>query len=246
MLNSYFIKQGIKEAEIESFIRKEFPVGDYSRIDLQRTPLGTKIVIYTNKPGKIIGRGGKNINDITEAVKKNFNLENPQIDVKMVDNPNLDASIVAKQISSALEKGYNFKKIGNLTLKRIMSAGAIGAEIIISGRISGGKGMKGRFIEGYLKRSGDTAKKLVDYALEEANTKPGKIGIKVRIMKEFIDITGERRKTFEKPKDAVKVEAELIEEKEKEIKKIESAKKETKKTKPKTKRKKVKKPSDKK
>ena len=214
MLKQYFIKQGIKEVEIEKFIRKEFPMGDYSKVELQRTPLGTKIVIYTNRPGKIIGRGGKNINDITDAVKKKFGLENPQLDVKMIKNPDLDAKIVAKQIASALEKGYNYKKIGNLTIKRIMDAGAIGAEIIISGRISGSKGMVGRFTEGYLKHCGDPAKKLVDYALEEAITRPGKIGIKVKIMKEFMDITGEIRGKVEKVDiKHIDTEAELIAEK---------------------------------
>ena len=117
MLKKYFVKQGIKEAEIEEFIRSNFPLGDYSRTELQRTPLGIKIVIFTNKPGRIIGRGGKNINAITDAIKKRFDLENPHLDVKLVENPNLDASIVSKQIASALERGYNYKKIGNLSLK---------------------------------------------------------------------------------------------------------------------------------
>ena len=84
MLKKYFVKQGIKEAEIEDFVRSTFPLGDYSRTELQRTPLGIKVIIYTNKPGRIIGKGGKNINDITEGIKRRFNLENPQVDVKMV------------------------------------------------------------------------------------------------------------------------------------------------------------------
>jgi small subunit ribosomal protein S3 len=199
MLKDYFIKQGIKETEIEKFIRTQFPFGDYSRTELQRTPLGIKIIIYTNKPGRIIGRGGKNINEITEMIKKRFGLENPQIDVKAVRNANLDAMIVAKQIASAIERGYNYKKIGNLAMRRVMDAGAIGVEIIISGRLTGagGKSLTGKFIEGYLKHCGQPAKDLVDYGFDEANTKPGKVGIKVKIMKEFMDITGEIRKTVE-------------------------------------------------
>jgi small subunit ribosomal protein S3 len=190
LMKEHFVNQAIKEVEIEEFIKTEFPQGDYSATELQRTPLGIKIVIYTNKPGRIIGKGGKNINDMTEAIKQRFNLENPQIDVKVIRNPNLDAKIVAKQIASALEKGYNYKKIGNLTLKRIIDAGAVGAQIIISGKLGGGKGMTGKFVEGYLKHCGQPAKELVDYGFEEAQTKPGKIGVKVRIMKEFQDITG--------------------------------------------------------
>ena len=210
MLKQYFVKQGIKEAEIEEFIRNSFPAGDYSRTELQRTPLGIKVVIYTNKPGKIIGKGGKTINSITDALKESFKLENPQVDVKLIENPDLDAKIVAKQIASALEKGYNYKKIGNLTIKRIMRAGAIGAEIVISGRVSGSKAMTGKFIEGYLKKCGDPSNELVDIGFEEAQTKPGTIGITVKIMREFKEITGEKRKQREK-----KIEKSINEEVEK-------------------------------
>jgi len=192
-INQYFIKQGIKEAAVEDFIRKNFPVGDYSKTELQRTPMGLKIIIWTNKPGKIIGRGGKTINEITEALKKEFELENLQLDVKLIENPDLDAKIVAKQIASALEKGYNYKKIGNLTLKRIMAAGAMGAEIVISGKLTGAKSMMGKFSEGYLKHCGQPSKELVDVGHEVANTKPGRIGVKVKIMREFVEITGEKR-----------------------------------------------------
>lgn len=210
MLNEYFIKQGIKEAEMEQFIKKRFPYGDYSKTELQRTPLGVKIIIHTNKPGRIIGRGGKNINEITEAIKKKFGLENPQVDVKAIRNPNLDAKIVAKQIASALEKGYNYKKIGNLSMKRVMDAGAIGVEIIISGRLGGGggKSMTGKFLTGHLKKCGQPAKDLVDYGFEEVIAKPGKVGIKVKIMKEFMDITGKKRDTVEEPEEETKEDVE--------------------------------------
>jgi len=190
MMNKYFIDQAIKEVSIENFIRSNFPSADYSKIELQRTPLGIKIVVYTHKPGRVIGRGGAKINEMSEAMKKKFNLENPQLDVKSVDNPNLDSRIVAKQIKTALERGYNYKKIGNIAIKKVIDAGAVGAQIVISGKLGGSKSRMAKFTEGYLKHCGDTAAKLVDYGFEEAITKPGKIGIQVRIMKEFMDITG--------------------------------------------------------
>jgi small subunit ribosomal protein S3 len=191
MLKQYFVRHAIKEMEIEKFIRENFPMGDYSKIEMQRTPLGIKILIHTNKPGRIIGRSGRNINEMTDAIKQRFGLENPQLDVKIIRNPDLDAKIVAKQIASSIERGFNYKKIGNLTIKRIMDAGAVGAEIVISGKFGTGKGMTSKFIEGYLKHCGQTAKELVDYGFEEANTRPGKIGIRVKIMRYFMDIDGE-------------------------------------------------------
>ena len=193
MLKQYFIKHAIKEIEIEDFIKQNFPMGDYSKIEMQRTPLGIKILIHTNKPGRIIGRSGRNINEMTDAIKVRFGLENPQIDVKIIRNPDLDAKIVAKQIASSIERGFNYKKIGNLTIKRIMDAGAVGAEIVISGKFGTGKGMTSKFIEGYLKHCGQSAKELVDYGFEEANTRPGKIGIRVKIMRYFMGIDGELR-----------------------------------------------------
>ncbi|MBN2330478.1 MAG: 30S ribosomal protein S3 [Candidatus Aenigmarchaeota archaeon] len=191
MLKKYFVKQGIREVSIQDFIRDNFPSADYSNIELQRTPLGLKVLIYTHKPGRVIGRSGSKINKMSEMLKTKFELDNPQLDVKSIANPNLDAKIVAKQIKTALERGYNYKKIGNLSMKRVMDAGAIGVQIVISGKLGGSKGRIGKFTAGYLKHCGDTAVKLVDYGFEEATTRPGKIGIKVRIMREFMDITGE-------------------------------------------------------
>jgi len=215
MLNEFFIKHSIKEAQIEDFIRSKFPLGDYSKAEIQRTPLGIKVVIWTNKPGKIIGRGGKTINEMTEALKVHFKLENPQLDVKIIDKPDLDPRIVAKQISSALERGYNHKKIGNLTVKRVMDAGAIGVEIIISGKIGGAYGRTEKFIEGFIKHCGQPAKELIDEGFEEANTKPGKIGVNVRIMKEFMHISGEKTTSrYEEPEEKPKEEAKPEEKKE--------------------------------
>lgn len=191
MISKYFVKQGIREVSIEDFIRDNFPSADYSNIELQRTPLGLKVLIYTHKPGRVIGRSGSKINKMSEMLKNKFELDNPQLDVKSIGNPNLDSKIVAKQIKTALERGYNYKKIGNMSMKRVMDAGAIGVQIIISGKLGGSKGRIGKFTAGYLKHCGDTAVKLVDYGFEEATTRPGKIGIKVKIMREFMDITGE-------------------------------------------------------
>ena len=210
MLKDYFVKQGVKGVQVTEFIKNNFPAGDYSDIELQRTPLGLKIIIYTNKPGRIIGKGGKTINDITEAVKKQFGIENPQIDVKSVENANLDPNIVAKQISSALERGYNLKKICNLSMKRMLDAGAIGAEIIVAGKVTGSKSMTAKFLEGYLKHCGHSAKELVHKGFAEALTRPGKIGVTVKIMREFQTITGER--TTEIRKALPVVEEKVIEE----------------------------------
>lgn len=198
LLKKFFINYAKRKVRIERFIRNYFPGESYSRIELERTPLGVKILIYTDRPGRIIGAGGGKINEMTDMLKNKFKLDNPQVDVKSIEKPDLDAKIVAKRITSALERGFNYKKIGNVMLKRIMDAGAVGAEIIISGKLGGSKGRVGKFTSGYLKHCGQPAKELVDYGFEEASTKPGKIGVKVKIMKSVPLIMKDREKVKKK------------------------------------------------
>jgi small subunit ribosomal protein S3 len=201
LMKNFFVDYIIKKRKIENFIRENFPNESYSRIELERTPMGVKTIIYTDNPGRIIGSGGRKINEMTEILKTKFNLENPQIDVKSIHNPDMDAQIVAKRIASALERGYNYKKIGNIMMKRVMGSGAKGVEIVIAGKLGGSKGRTGKFIEGYLKHCGDPAKKLVDHGFAEAITKPGKIGIKVKIMMS-VPIISEDVPQKEKPKES--------------------------------------------
>lgn len=183
LMKSFFVDYAVRKTKIEDFIKIYFPEESYSKIELERTPLGVKVIIYTDRPGRIIGAGGRKINDLTDKLKEEFKLENPQVDVKPIENPDLDAKIVAKKITSALERGYNYKKIGNIMMKRVMDSGAVGVEIVISGKLGGSKGRTGKFTDGYLKHCGQPAKELVDYGFDEADTKPGKIGVQVRIMK---------------------------------------------------------------
>ena len=183
LMKKFFVDFSVRKLKIEDFIKKYLPDESYSKISLERTPLGIKIIIFTDKPGRIIGAGGRKINEMTDRLKIEFKLENPQIDVKSIEKPDLDAKIIAKRITLALEKGYNYKKIGNIMMKRVMDAGAVGTEIIIAGKLGGSKGRTGKFLAGYLKHCGQPAKELVDYGFEEAETKPGKIGVKVKIMK---------------------------------------------------------------
>ncbi len=198
LLKRFFVKDAMKKTQIESFIKQYFPDESYSKIELERTPLGVKVLIYTDRPGRIIGAGGRKINEMTDLLKARFKLDNPQIDVKSIEKPDLDAKIVAKRITSALERGFNYKKIGNVMLKRVMDAGAVGAEIIISGKLGGSKGRTGKFVDGYIKHCGQPAKELVDHGFDEAETKPGKIGVSVKIMKSMPIMVEDKEKVKKK------------------------------------------------
>jgi len=213
-----FVKKGIRIAEVEEFLEKEFSNAGYSHSEIRRTPIGMRITVYADRPGLVIGRGGMKIKEITEKLKNVFGFDNPQLDVQEVQNPYLDASIVAKEIANAIEKGVNHRRICNLLIRRMEESGAVGGEIKISGKLSGSRGRTERYSFGYLKYCGEPAKKLVDSAKEIAITKPGIIGVSVRIMKEYPDriaIKGlEEERTTRKrmaPEELVEKYSELLE-----------------------------------
>jgi len=194
-----FVKEGIKESQIETYLRKRFDRAGYSHTEIQRTPLGTRIIVYANRPGLVIGRSGRRINTITEEIKKKFGFENPLVDVREVENPFLDANIVASRIAKALERGIHYKRVCNFYLEKVMEAGAIGVQIEASGKLAGAERSRfQKFREGFIAHSGDYAEKLVDKGYAQGMMKPGAVGIKVKIMleapKEFIVEKGIEKK----------------------------------------------------
>ncbi|MFH1623277.1 MAG: 30S ribosomal protein S3 [Candidatus Aenigmatarchaeota archaeon] len=180
-----FIKEGIKESQVEDFLRERFKRAGYSHTEIQRTPIGTRIVVYANKPGLVIGRSGRYVNSITEEIKKMFGFENPMIDVREVENPMMDANIVASRIADSLERGINYKRVCGFYLERVMESGAIGIQIRVAGKMAGrNRSRFQKFREGFIAHSGDYAEKFVDKGYARAALKPGAVGIQVRIMVE--------------------------------------------------------------
>ncbi len=187
VVEKLFVREGIKESQIEEFLAKKFERAGYSHTEIQRTPLGTRMIVFAHKPGMVIGRSGRKIKDITDEIKENFGLENPMVDVKEVENPFLDTNIVARRIANALERGINFKKVANYYLVKIMEAGAIGIQIRIGGKLRGSRRSRfQKFKKGFIAHSGDYAETLVDTGYAQAMIKPGVIGIQVKIMKKAI------------------------------------------------------------
>jgi small subunit ribosomal protein S3 len=191
-VEKFFISEGIKEAQLESFLRERFDKAGYSHADIQRTPLGTRIIVYAEKPGLVVGKSGKKINDITQEIKEKFELENPMLDVREVENPLLDAQIVANRIAKGIEKGGFYKKLANYYMDKIMEAGAIGVEIRIAGKLGGERGRFQTFKQGYIKHSGYYADTLVQKGFATAILKLGMVGVKVKILTEMPEDLNER------------------------------------------------------
>jgi small subunit ribosomal protein S3 len=185
MIEKDFVQKNINKLKIEEYLERELDRANYSHMDFTKTSTSTKITIYSEKPGLVIGRGGHRIKEITSKLKGDFGIENPQIEAQEVEEPDLDAEVVAKNIQGWLEKGGHPKRVGNTYARRVMEAGAVGIQIEISGKLSGSRGRNEKFTQGYVKKCGETANKYVDYAYRGAVTQPGALGVKVRIMKEL-------------------------------------------------------------
>jgi small subunit ribosomal protein S3 len=185
MIERKFVADKMKEYLVHDYLFKQMGAGKFSSFEIKRTPLGEKIVIYTSRPGLIVGKKGENIKKLTRVLKTKFKMENPQIEVAEITNPNLDAQNMAEQMVNVLERfgPKRFKSVGYKTLARIIDSGAKGAEILISGRgLPGSRAKTWRFYSGYLKKSGDVAMSKMHYGLCVANLKSGSIGIKVKIL----------------------------------------------------------------
>ena len=191
-----------EEFTIREHIKKALGKGKISKVRIEYTPVGEKIIISTHKPGLVIGRKGEKIEKLTRTLKTKFKLENLHIEIDEILQPEFDAQIMADEISLSLERfgPLKFKVTAYRTLQKIMNAGALGVEIRLSGKLPSSRARQWRFAQGYLKKTGDPAK-LVDRAQARAQTKPGTVGVKVSILSPDI-----------KFKDRIEITDELIEE----------------------------------
>ena len=178
-----FIQFKKNEYAVKQYIKNSLGKGRISSVKVEYTPIGEKIIVATNKPGLVIGRRGERIAELTEVLRRRFKLENPHIEIQEITKPDFDAQLVADSIALTLERMGNlkFKVIAYRTLQRIMDAGALGAELILAGRLPSERSKTWRFASGYLKKTGDTAK-IVNRAQATALTRPGITGIKVSIL----------------------------------------------------------------
>src|SRR3989338_8176304 len=126
MIERKFVAQKMKEFQIEEYISESLQNVGHSHTKMVKTPLGEKIIIFSSRPGLIVGRKGQNIKQLTRNIKKRFDLENPQIEISEVENPNLDVNIVAERITDALERfgSQKFKAVGHKAMEDVMNAGA--------------------------------------------------------------------------------------------------------------------------
>jgi small subunit ribosomal protein S3 len=260
MIERTFVKQAIRKLEMENFLKTELGRAGFTKANIVKTPMVTRIIINVVNPGLAIGKSGQNIKSLTDAIEKRFGIDNPQLEIKQIENPALDAQAQADKMKSMLERGFSWRSITYKTVKEVMGSGAQGVELILSGKLAGkgGRKKKQRVAEGYMKKVGAQTE-LVDFGKASAYPKAGAIGIKIRIvrpgvifpdkvnfgelMKERIEAEMPAEEVTEKVEEKAEEKVEEKKEEKKEVKKEEKkeVKKEEKKEAPKAEKKEVKK-----
>jgi small subunit ribosomal protein S3 len=177
-----FVTEAIKRTEIDEFLQKKLERAGYGGVAISKTPLGTHIVIYAMRPGLVIGRGGETIRELAGVLEETFKVPNPQISVSEIEIPELNAYVVASRVASALQRGVHFRRAGFWALNQVMDAGALGAEIVISGKLRTERARFEKFRAGYFPRCGDPALKYTRRTEVHVQLKPGIFGVRVKIM----------------------------------------------------------------
>lgn len=177
-----FVAENIRRVLLKEYLMKEVSRAGFGGLDVQRTPMGTRVILTTERPGLVIGRRGQTIKNLTAVIEDRFGFENPQIEVQEVENANLNAQIMAEKLAFSLERGWHFRRAGHSTVRRIMDAGARGCHIIVAGKLTGQRHRTEKFKEGYIKFCGEPKANFIDHGYAVAKLKMGVIGVTVEIM----------------------------------------------------------------
>jgi small subunit ribosomal protein S3 len=179
----YFIDRNTRKLALDEFLSHELNSAGYGGLEIRKMPMRTEVVIYSSRPGVVIGRRGSKVRELTYILETEFGIENIQIEVSEIENPWLNAQVMASRLARQLERGVRFRRMAYWILRRIMRAGALGCEIVVKGKLSSRRGRYQKFKQSTVAKTGEPADVFVDEADDKAVLKPGVTGIKVRIMK---------------------------------------------------------------
>ena len=178
---SDFSKYLENDLKIRKFLDKKLANAGVSTIEIERNAKRCEVIIHTSRPGVIIGKGGEEIENLKKEISK---LVNEEIQISIVDikKPDLDAKLVADSIAAQIENRASFRMAQKKAIRNVMKSGAKGVKTLVSGRLNGADIARSEgYSEGTIPLH--TLRADVDYALSEADTTFGKIGVKVWIYK---------------------------------------------------------------
>ncbi|MEZ4772182.1 MAG: 30S ribosomal protein S3 [Bacteroidia bacterium] len=174
----------IEDEKIRAYLNTRIPKGGISKIVIERTLRKITITIHTSRPGIVIGKGGKEVDKLREEIKK-LTGKDVQINIFEIKRPELDATLVGQQIAQQLEGRVSFRRAMKASLASTMRAGAQGCKIMCAGRLGGAEMARTeQYKQGRIPLQ--TLRADIDYALVEAHTIYGVIGVKVWIFKKEI------------------------------------------------------------
>ncbi|AIZ56831.1 30S ribosomal protein S3 [Candidatus Methanoplasma termitum] len=178
-----FVAENVRRVLLKEYLMKEVSRAGFGGLDIQRTPMGTRVILTTERPGLVIGRRGQTIKNLTQVIEERYGFPNPQIEVQEVQNASLNAQIMAEKLAFSLERGWHFRRAGHSTVRRVMDAGARGCHIIIAGKLTGQRKRTEKFKEGYIKFCGEPKTLFIERGYAVAQLKMGIIGVTVEIMR---------------------------------------------------------------
>lgn len=170
-----------KNMELDEYLKDTLKETGYGGVDIQKTPIGTRITLYVTRPGLVIGRKGSGIKDLTSKLEQRFGLNNPQISVMEIEVPELNPQIMANRIAQLVERGTAFRRASMWTMNTVMGAGALGVEISIAGKLRSERAHFEKHSSGVVPKSGNAADKIVKLGITDVLTKMGLMGIQLRI-----------------------------------------------------------------
>jgi len=175
------MKNNYRNMELDEYLAASLKDAGYGGVDVQKTPIGTRITLYVTRPGLVIGRKGIGIKDITSKLEEKFGLTNPQISVMEVAVPELNPKIMCNRIAQLIERGTAFRRACLWTINTISNAGALGVEVTVAGKLRSERAHFEKHSSGVLPKSGDIAGKVVKVGVTHVRTKMGLMGIQLRI-----------------------------------------------------------------
>jgi len=231
------IKDNYNMMLLNNYLKVKIKESGFSKVEVSKTPTGTRVVLYVTRPGIVIGRKGTGIRELTEKLETEFGLKNPQLSVEEIKKPELSPRVMCNRMASHLERGTAFRRATMWTMQQIMENGAMGTQITISGKLRGDRSAFEKHVAGILPRAGHHADVIVSEDIVHVETPMGLIGIRIRIaQKEKLVPEFELKgKTPQQLKEDTKIkhdademakkaqtESELIKIEEEKIKKIDS------------------------
>jgi len=170
-------KQFLQDVTIRTYLEKKLADASVSKIEIHRKSGKVVLYIHTAKPGMIVGRGGENIGKLQKELKQKFN-ENFEINVQEIRKPDIDATLIAANIASQVERRFPYRRVCKMTVEKARENGAQGIKILVGGRLNGVDIARSEtFKDGKIPLH--TLRANIDYATSRAETTYGTIGIKV-------------------------------------------------------------------